>query len=62
MKIIQFGSDNYLVLDGDEKPIFEFTLHCSQKDLKRLTNTEIHTLVARILAEYKKQAEDLKGK
>lgn len=62
MKIIQFGSDNYLVLDGEDRPIFEFTMHCSQEYLKRLTNTEIHTLVARILAEHKKQADESEGK
>lgn len=55
VKIIALGAANYLVLDGDDSPLFEFAIHCTAEDMKRFTHTEIHTLVDRILAEHKKK-------
>jgi len=53
VKIIELGKANYLVLDGDDSPLFEFAIHCTAEDMKRFNNTEIHTHVDRILAEDK---------
>jgi len=53
MKIIQFGNDNFLVIDADDTPIFEVTVHCTVEDMKLFTNTEIHTLISQILAKFR---------
>lgn len=52
VRIIQFGTDNYLVVDADDKPQFEITFH---SDVSEMVFTEVCEIVKACLARKKSE-------